>query len=159
MLLNYTELVLVLTPGRYSNPSLFNFEDVVYKLPRQRSRELRSWLQKNFQLVLDPPVSDGYTDEDRLTGLLLQSLSGQAHTLWASVKQRPVLGVLGEFVSKSGQEKQIAPIQVLTAIREDLSDFPGFSMGTDVVVKQAPQSYRFPQAPKNSRYVVKLTSL
>lgn len=138
---------------------MYNFEDVVYRLPRQRGRELRSWLRKNFQLVLEPPVIDGYTDEDRLTGLLLKSLSGQAHTLWASVKQRPVLGVLGEYILKNGEEKQIAPIQVLTAIREDLADFPGFSMGTDVVVKLAPQSYRFPPAPNNSRYVVKLTSL
>lgn len=159
MLLNYTELVLVLTPARYVNPSSLNFENVMYRLPRKRSRELRSWLAKHFQLRLDPPVPDGYTDENRLTALLLRSLSGQAHTLWDSVKRRPVLGVLGEFVSKGGHDKQIAPAQVLSAIREDLSDFPGFSMGADVIVKQAPPSYRFPLPPKKSRYVLAMNSL
>lgn len=158
MLLNYTELVLVLTLARYSNPSLLNFENVIYKLPRKHSRELRLWLAKNFQLCLDPPVRDGYTDDNRLTGLLLQSLSGQAHTLWESVKRRPVLGVLGKFVSKDGQDKQIAPVQVLSAIRADLLGFPGFSMGADVVVKQAPLSYRFPLPLKKSRYVPEMTS-
>lgn len=159
MLLNYSELVLVLTPARYVNPSLFNFENVIYQLPRKRSCEMRSWLAKNFQLRLDPPVCDGFTDDTRLTAVLLQSLTGQAHMLWESVKRRAVLGVLGEFVSKGGQDRQIAPAQVLSAIREDLSGFPGFSMGADVVVKQAPPSYCFPLPPKKSRYVLEMSSL
>lgn len=159
MLMNYTELVLVLTPARYSNPSSFNFENIVYKLPRQRSRELRSWLVKNFQLVLVPPVQDGFTDHNRLEGLLLQSLTGQAHTLWESVKCRPFLGVLGETISKGGQDRQITPGQVLSSIREDLSSFPGFCMDPDVVAKPAPKSYCFPAAPKTSRYVLNMNSL
>lgn len=159
MLMNYTELVLVVTPARYSNSPSFNFENVVYKLPRQRSRELRSWLVKHFQLVLDPPGGDEYTDDDRLQAILLQSLSGQAHTLWNSVKRRPFLEVLGEVVFKDGQDRQIGSAQVLTAIRTDLASFPDFTMGTDVIVQQAPSSYSFPAAPQNSRYVLKMRSL
>lgn len=156
MLMNYTELVLVLTPGRYADQSLFNFEQVVYKLPRQRSRQMRSWLVKHFKLVLDPPAVDGYTDDQRLNALLLQSLTGQAHTLWESVKRRPTLGVLGEVVSKGGQDREITPGQVLKAIREDLSGFPGFCLDADVIVKPAPESYCFPVAPKSSRYVIEM---
>lgn len=157
--MNYTELVLVLTPARYSNLPSFNFGNVVYRLPRQRTRQLRSWLVKNFQLLLDPPGCDGHTDDDRLDAMLLQSLSGQAHTLWDSVKGRPALGVLGEVITKDGQDRQITAAQVLAAIRKDLLGFPGFTMGPDIIAKQAPTSYRFPAAPKNSRYVIKMTSL
>lgn len=156
MLLNYAELVLVVTPWRYDSPSLVSFEQVMYQLPRKRSRELRSWLVKNFKLTLDPPHSDGYTDEDRLEGLMLQSLSGQAHTLWHSIKDRRNLGVVGAKSSKGGQEKEITAAQVLAAIREDLSDFPGFSMGNDVLMKPAPTSYCWPAAPISSCYVLEM---
>ena len=100
MLLNYAELVLVVTPARYSSPSSVNFQQTVYQLPRQRSREMRCWLLENFRLMLDPPVEDGYNDDERLDALLLKSLLGQAHTLWASVKCRQELGVVGAKSSK-----------------------------------------------------------
>lgn len=153
--MNYAELVLVLTPARYSLPEMFSFENVVFKLPRQRSREIRSWLIKNFQLTLDPPCSDGYTDGNRLECLLLKSLSGQAHTLWHSVKSRQALGVVGEIVFQGGQEREITSGQVLSAIRTDLEGFPGFSMSPQDLLKPAPASYSFPAAPKSSRYALR----
>ena len=48
MLLNYAELVLVMTPARYSSPSSVNFQQTVYQLPHQRSREMHCWLLENF---------------------------------------------------------------------------------------------------------------
>lgn len=156
MLMNYAELVLVLTPARYCRPDMFSFSNVIFNLPRQRSREIRSWVVKNFQLILDPPCSDGYTDVNRLECLLLKSLTGQAHTLWHSVKSRRTLGVVGEIVLKDGQEKQITAGPVLSAIRTDLAEFPGFSMGPQDLLKPAPTSYGFPAAPKSSSYALRM---
>lgn len=156
MLLNYAELALVLTPLRYCAPTSFTFDSVVFKSPRQRSRKIRSWLVENFQLTLDPPVCDGYTDENRLSALLLKSLSGQIHLLWHSVKHRPALGVMGEMVIQGDQERQITSVQVLSAINKDLADFPGFSMDPEDFLKPPPLSYCFPAAPKSSRYAVRM---
>lgn len=153
MLLNYAELVLVVTPARYSSPCLVSFSQTVYQLPRQRSREMRCWLLENFQLMLDPPVQDGYNDEERLDALLLKSLRGQAHTLWASVKRRQELGVVGAKFSEGYRDKQITSSQVLSAISQDLVDFPGFSMWTDKLL--APTSYTWPAPPDSSRYVIR----
>jgi len=152
MLLNYAELVLVLTPSRYSSPCPVSFEQTLYGLPRQRSRELRGWLLQNFELVLDPPVQDGYNDKERLEQLLLKSLVGQAHTLWDSVKRREELGVYGVTITKGEKEREITAHQVLSAIEEDLSDFPGFTMWED---EPAPTSYSWPASPGSSCYVLK----
>lgn len=89
------QLVLVATPWHYDTPSLVSFEQVMYKLPCQWSQELHSWLVSKFKLTLDPPCFDGYTDDDRLEALMLKCLSGQAHTLWHSIKNRDTLGVVG----------------------------------------------------------------
>lgn len=156
MLLNYAELVLVLTPWRYDTPSSVSFEQTMYRLPRQRSREIRSWLVRNFKLTIDPPRFDGHSDEDRLEALMLQSLSGQAHTLWHSLQRRDTLGVVGPNAIKANEESEITAAQVLAAIREDLSDFPGFSMGDDVLAMPAPTSYCWPGAPMSSRYALRM---
>lgn len=156
MLCNYGELVLVLTPWRYNTPSTVNFQQDFYRLPRQRSREIRRWLNRNFYLTLDPPVPDGFTDQTRLNGLLLQFLSGQAHTLCHSVKQRETLGVLGANASQDGQEKEITHAQVLSAICEDLSSFPGFSLTSKEFLNPAPTSYMFPPPPSSTQYVVRM---
>lgn len=156
MLLNYGELVLVVTPWRYDSPCLVSFEQALYQLPRQRSRELRSWMVKHFKLMLDPPRFDGYTNDDRLETLMLKSLTGQAHTLWSSIKNRNNLGVVGPKSSRGGQDKEITAAQVLSAIREDLSGFPGFSLDDDELKKPAPLSYSWPAPPKSSRYVLQI---
>ncbi|KAE9389210.1 hypothetical protein BT96DRAFT_1070903 [Gymnopus androsaceus JB14] len=70
----------------------------------------------------------GYNDKERLEQLLLKSLLGQAHTLWDSVKRREELGVYGVTITKGEKEREITAHQVLSAIEEDLSDFPGFTM-------------------------------
>lgn len=158
MLLNYTELVLVLTPCRYHSPPLVNFQQVVYQLPRQCSREIRQWLVENFQLRLHPPIGDGYEDNERLNALMLKSLVGQAHTLWQSVKHRQDLGVVGANFSKGGQDREITHAQVLSAIREDLAEFPGFYMGDDVMLQSAPTSYSWPAPPKSSCYILHRTT-
>lgn len=156
MLLNYAELVLVVTPWRYDSPSLVSFEQVMYDLPRKRSRELRSWLVKHFKLMLDPPRFDGYTDDNRLEGLMLKSLSGQAHTLWHSIKNRHKLGVMGAKSSRGGQEREINAAQVLAAIRKDLSDFPGFAMDNEELMRPPPTSYCWPAPPMSSCYIMQM---
>lgn len=158
MLLNYAELVLVLTPCRYNSPPLVNFQQLVYQLPRQRSREIRQWLVKNFQLQIDPPIDDGYEDNERLQALMVKSLVGQAHTLWQSVKHRQDLGVVGAKSSRGGQDRQISHVQVLSAIREDLAEFPGFDFDNDVILQTAPTSYSWPAPPESSRYILTSTS-
>ena len=152
MLLNYAELVLVLTPSRYGSPCPVSFEQTIYRLPRQRSREMRCWLVKNFELVLDPPVHDGYIDQERLEELLLRSLIRQAHTLWDSIKCREELEVYGVKISNGVKEKEVIANQVLSAIKEDLSDFPGFTMWED---EPAPMLYSWPAPPGSSHYVLK----
>lgn len=153
MLLNYAELVLVLTPSRYNSPSLVSFQQVLYKLPRQRSREMRQWLVANFKLLLDPPVDDGYKNDERLNLLMVKSLVGQAHTLWRSVKDRQDLGVVG---AKSPKDRQITHAQVLAAIRDDLADFPGFSLSKDELLQPAPTSYCWPAPPESCNYVLQM---
>ena len=155
MLLNYAELVLVVTPARYSSPSSVNFQQTVYQLPHQRSCKMHCWLLENFRLLLDPPVEDGYNDDERLDALLLKSLLGQAHTLWASVKRRQELGVVGAKSSKGRRETQITHSQVLSAISKDLSDFPGFSMWKDELLNPAPTLYSWPAPPDSSHYVLR----
>lgn len=110
----------------------------------------------NFKLTLDPPRFDGHTDDSRLKSLMLQCLSGQAHTLWNSIKTRDTLGVVGPNSSIGDQDTEISAASVLDAIREDLSDFPGFSMGDDVLALPAPTSYCWPAAPMSSRYVLRM---
>lgn len=156
MLLNYAELVLVVTPSRYSTPSTASFQQNVYGLPRKRGREMRRWLQRNFLLVLDPPTDDGHGDNGRLGALLAKSLLGQAHTLWETAKRRDDLGVIGAIAD--GRDKEITPSQVLSAIEEDLSEFPGFSMWKEELLKPAPSSYSWPAPPGSSRYILKRRS-
>lgn len=155
MLLNYTELVLVVTPARYNTPSPVSFQQMEYQLPRQRGREMRRWLQRHFLLVLDPPVDDGNKDNDRLEALMLKSLLGQAHTLCESLKRRIELGVIGAKASKGGLEKEVTPSRVLRAIGQDLSDFPGFDMWDDELLLPAPNTYAWPAPPNSSSYVLK----
>lgn len=155
MLCNYAELILVLTPSRYCQGSLIGFRQSVFGLPRRRSRQIRFWLIKHFQLVLVPPSLDGLTDENRLQVVLLRFISDQTHTLWASVKRRQEIGVVGAMHVKEGQEVEITAAQVLAAIREDLAGFPGFCMGAPELSKPAPPTYRFPAAPPRSRYVLR----
>lgn len=159
MLLNYAELVLVVTPWRYDSPCLVSFQQPIYQLPRQCSRELRAWLTKNFKLTLEPPGgADGYTDEDRLPALMTKFLHGQACTLWRSIRNRDKLGVVGAISSRHGKENEITPGQVLAAIQSDLSDFPGFSLQPRDLVKP-PSTYCWPAAPGASRFALKLKTL
>lgn len=158
MLMNYAELVLVVTPSRYSSPCPVSFQDPVYELPRQRSREMRRWAQAHFALVLDPPIDDGYEDETRLEELMLRSLLGQAHTLWDLIKKRHKLGVIGAKASKGGEDKNITPSQVARAIGQDLTEFPGFTTWADEVANPVPTSYSWPAPPESSRYVMKRKS-
>lgn len=154
MLLNYAELVLVLTPCRYDTPCLVSFQQPVYQLPRQRARELRSWLTKNFKLTLEPPSPDGHSDDDRLEALMIKSLCGQACTLWHSIKSRHRLGVVRANFSQGGHETEISPGQVLAAINSDLSSFSGFSLQYRDLVKP-PSTYCWPGAPGGSRFALK----
>lgn len=87
-LLNFAELVLVLTPSRYNIPCLVSFTQTVYGLPRKRSREIRRWLQANFILVMDPPGDDGYDDDTRLEEMSLDWFLQHAHLLLDSVRWR-----------------------------------------------------------------------
>ncbi|KAE9386725.1 hypothetical protein BT96DRAFT_948906 [Gymnopus androsaceus JB14] len=92
---------------------------------------LLNYAELNFELGLDPPVHDGYSDKERLKELLLKLLLGQAHTLWDSVKHREELGVYRATISKGEKEKEITAHQVLSAIKGNLSNFPGFTMWED----------------------------
>lgn len=113
MLLNYAELVLVVTPSRYNTPCSVSFQQSVYGLPRRRSRQMRRWLVEHFVLVLDPDFDDGYQDDERLERLLLKSVLGQAHTLWAALDRQQDLGVIGATWSKNGSRKrEISSAQV-----------------------------------------------
>ena len=105
--------------------------------------------------MLDLPVEDGYNDDKRLDALLLKSLPGQAHTLWASVKCRQELGVVGAKSSKGRRETQITHSQVLSAISKDLLDFPGFSVWKDELLNPAPTLYSWPAPPDSSHYVLR----
>jgi hypothetical protein len=159
MLLNYVELALVLTPARYNSPSPVSFQQAMYKLPRSCGRIIRHWLVNNFEMILDPPVSDGYEDETRLEGLMLTSLVGQAHTLWDSVKRRDELGVDGPTCLKGGREMEINQSQVLDAIQRDLSSFPHFKRSWPKELRQpVPKSYCWPVAPASSCYKLRLKS-
>jgi hypothetical protein len=155
MLLNYSELVLVVTPARYNSPCLLSFQQPLYALPRKRGREIRRWLLDYFELHLEPPASDGCDDTTRLESLMLQSLVKQAHTLWESVRHRDELGVLGPTCLQKSEEREIGADQVLQAIRSDLSSFSGFRVAWEQEIKQsAPTSYAWPACPSSSRYVL-----
>lgn len=155
MLLNYAELVLVVTPYLYNSPCLLSFQIPMYRLPRQRSRELRSWLVKNFKLTLEPPGSDGFTDDNRLEALMTKSLCRQASTLWNSIRNRHELGVHGAHCSRNAKDKEISAAQVLAAIQSDLSGFPGFSLEYQSIV-EPPPTYCWPAAPEGSSYALKI---
>ena len=175
MLLNYSELVLVITPQRYGNSPSHTFDHSLYRLPRQRGRAIRRWLVNHFQLTLSPPAVDGFSDATRLEGLMLRSLVGQARTLWDSVERRHELGVVGSMYYKErskGEEDEegegedenedgeheveISADEVLEAIRCDLSSFPGFMEAWDKELgNPVPVSYRWPIPPKGSHYVMK----
>lgn len=154
MLANYAELVLVLTPWRYDTPCMVSFDQPLYGLPRERSRELRSWLVKNFELTLDPPVFDDFTNDTRMAALMAKSLSSQACTLFHSIRHRRKLGVCGANATHGDKEKEITPGQVLKALNADLSEFPGFSMSYGELLNP-PSSYCWPSAPHSSRYLLK----
>jgi len=155
MLLNYSELVLVLTPARYNSPCSVSFQQPLYALPRQRGRAIRQWLLDHFELRVEPPVTDGYSDSDRLASLMLMSLAGQAHTLWDSVKRRNDLGVLGPTYSRKGREGQIPADRVLQAIQGDLSSLHGFNaIWEDELQRSPPTLYSWPACPVASHYVL-----
>ncbi|KAF5361225.1 hypothetical protein D9757_013232 [Collybiopsis confluens] len=156
MLLNYSELVLVLTPARYAPHSLLSFSQNLYGSPKQRGRAIRRWLVKNFELVLDPPFPDGLDNTNRLNRLMLQSLVGQAHTLWDSVARQEELGVMGSTFKQGRMEEEISPDRVLEAICQDLASFPGFATSwQEQLAKPVPNSYCWPAAPAGSRYVMR----
>lgn len=155
MLLNYAELVLVVTPARYDLPCRVSFQQPLYALPRKRARAIRRWLTKHFELHLNPPTPDGYDDSSRLESLMLRSLVGQAHTLWRSVEQQDELCVLGPTCTQKGKERQIMAEQVVGAISADLSSFPGFKVAWDDELKRAaPSSYVWPACPPLTCYVL-----
>lgn len=158
MLMNYGELVLVLTPSRYSSPCPVSFQQSLYQLPRLRSRDMRAWVTKHFELVLDPPFDDGQEDHARLEAMMVKFLLGQAHTLWESVKRRQQIGVVGAMSSKRGEEKEIKASQVLSAIGEDLSDFLGLGVWDEELLNPAPALYSWPLPPKGSQYRLRLKS-
>lgn len=153
MLLNYAELVLAVTAHRYNDSSPASFRIGLYGLPRQRSRAIRTWLVENFELKLDPPVDDGHSDRSRLPALMLQSLCGQACTLLKAVQQRRKIGVFGAYRMKGDKEVEIKPSEVFEAIKDDLKNFPGFSMPQSLL-DNPPASYCWPAAPESSRYVL-----
>ena|SRR5579875_2349281 len=153
-LLNYAEFSLVVNPKRYSSPSPVSFQQPLYQLPRERGRAIRSWLEANFVLELDPSVEGEKAD---LRRLMLKSLVGQAHTLLDSVQRSDELGVLGAAYEKGSEEKTITGKQVLQAIRQDLFSFPGFRRSwEEQLQQQAPKLYSWPDPPKPSRYILKL---
>ena len=155
MLLNYAELVLVLTPARYNLPCPVNFQQPLYGLPRKRARAIRRWLVDHFELRLEPPVADGCDDSNRLGVLMLKSLVGQAHTLWDSVERRDEVGVLGPTYSHKGTEKEITSQRVLHAIITDLSSFSGFvAAWEDQLNRSVSKTYSWPPCPGSSRYVL-----
>jgi hypothetical protein len=154
--LNYAEFSLVVNPARYSSPSPVSFQQPLYKLPRERARQMRRWLEANLILELDPPV-DG--ENTSLRDLMLKSLVGQAHTLLDSVQRSDELGVLGAAYQKGTEEKFITGNQVLQAIRHDLFSFPGFrKFWEEELSHPAPELYSWPDPPKPSRYIMKLKS-
>ncbi|KAF5343519.1 hypothetical protein D9757_014940 [Collybiopsis confluens] len=156
MLLNYSELVLVLTPARYAPHSLLSFSQNLYGSPKQRGRAIRRWLVKNFELVLDPPFPDGLDNTNRLNRPMLQSLVGQAHTLWDSVARQEELGVMGSTFKQGRVEEEISPDRVLEAICQDLASFPGFATSwQEQLAKPVPNSYCWPAAPAGSRYAMR----
>jgi hypothetical protein len=167
MLLNYSELALITTPSRYNSPCLLNFEQPLYRLPRQCGREIRGWLLENFQLFLDPPVRDGFDDEGRLKALLRKTLLGQAHKLWDDLKRRDELDAFGPVcviaAKETGDEatQEITANQVLAAILEDLSGTPDFDFSahwSEQTRNSAPPSYAWPTPPAGSKYVLKCTA-
>ena len=162
MLLNYAELVLVVTPSRYDPASSISFRDNLYRKPRECSRALRRWILKHFELTLDGSRNDEYTNSDRLESLMLKSLVQQAHLLWHSVQNRDALGVLGStyLVQNDGSEwvdQEISAEEVAEAITNDLSSFPGFTSAWKTAIHNSspPASYRWPQAPKDMKYIVR----
>lgn len=124
-LLNFAELVLVLTPSRYNIPCLVSFQQTVYGLPRKRSREIRRWLQANFILVLDPPDDDGYEDDTRLAEMSLDWFLQHAHLLLDSVRRREERGVFGAKCFDGHQQQEISADQVYNALCQDIATFIG----------------------------------
>lgn len=159
MLLNYVELVRVVTPRRYEKAYINTPEGVVYQIPRKCGRALRRWLVRNFQLALDPPVDDGYTDKTRLGSLMTRSLMGQCHTLLDSIKRSKQIGVFRATVERDGAEKEITTAQVQSVLLSDLSSFPRFKEAWKAELQRdAPSTYRFPRPPGSSAYIVQFKS-
>ena len=155
MLLNSSELVLVVTPARYDSPCCVNFQQPLYALPRKRGQENHHWILQHFELHLAPPAADGYDDTTRLESLMLESLVEQTHTLWDSVKRRDEIGVLGPTCSQKGKEREIDADRVLQAICSDLFSFSGFKEAwMDAAHQLASTSYAFPACPPSSRYIL-----
>ncbi|KIK51249.1 hypothetical protein GYMLUDRAFT_64930 [Collybiopsis luxurians FD-317 M1] len=160
MLLNYAELVSVVTPARYDSLELETFDPKPYLLPHKCARELRRWLCRHFQLTLEPPADDGHRDAERMEAILETSLLCQAHKLWTDVKQHAKLAVVGSTCSRLRKSKEvveeITAAQVKDAIDSDLSDFPRFSERWPIeTMKTPPPSYAFPSPLNGCRYVVK----
>lgn len=149
VLLNYSELVLAVTPSRYSLPGF----DKRFKLPRDRGREIRVWLSKHFVLTLEPPLDDA-DDDARLDVFLLTSLIQQAHQLTDDFRRAQELSVIGPEVDDG--EDEITAQSVMEVITEDLSSFPSFkSCWKAQLACIPPSSYRLPAPPSGTSYVVK----
>jgi hypothetical protein len=162
MLLNYTEFVLVLTPARYS-PYGPTFAQDLYKVPRNRGREIREWLVNNFRLV-HPPASDEYTNETRLKSLLLEFLARQGHTLYDSLQRSEEQAeedeehereLLPPIFINGDKDENISATQVRKAIEHDLYSLPEFQSYWEKELEgPAPTTYCWPAAPRSSKYVV-----
>jgi hypothetical protein len=153
MLLNYSELVSVLTPARYASTSRTAFAEV--EIPRRRGREVRDWLTLNFELTLDPPGDKEYGDVVDLKGLLLNSLLEQAHKLCDDMKRRNALGVSGSSYWKDGVQEEITSQQVVDAVVADLAFIPSFqTLWTAEIAKEPPSSYSL-TPPNGHRYLLR----
>ena len=145
MLLNYTELALIVNPSRYDTPCTVTFQQALYKLPQEHGWEMHCWLVKNFVLELDPPTPDQMMS---LESLMLNSLMGQAHTLLQSIRRSEELGVLGAAFNKRGQEWDVTDKEVLNVIQQDLFAFPGFKQAWNKWQGTlAPELYSCPTPP------------
>ncbi|KIK53533.1 hypothetical protein GYMLUDRAFT_250345 [Collybiopsis luxurians FD-317 M1] len=154
MLLNFSELVSVVTPSRYNEAD--GFDNTAFKIARQHGRELRKWLNEHFILSLVPPSKNRQQDTDVLGTLLVNSLAQQVHKLLHNIQRWDSLGVSSStYVDEKDVEREITAVQVQRAILNDLSDVPSFKeLWSTENRKEPPSSYCLPLPPAGTRYIV-----